>query len=255
MTNDLNRIAEDDQLLDALGRGETPAGADRVAALLGEWRAALPETVSVPARPTRRRVRRSLVAAAVVLIAAGGVTAAAEHAEPDSPLWPVTRLLYSDLADSRAARQAADEAVTVAAEAIEGGRYGHATDLLDQADALVAQVDDPSTAEQLRSRIATVRAQIATATAEVTDGAAEGTPEVPLPPPADPPPTGAVSPPPVTPEPAPGDRSGTGREHDPGHEPGGGPGNRPVDPPGHGPPPGVLPTVPGVPIPEVDPGK
>lgn len=245
----MTRIAEDDQLLDALGRGEAPDGEDQVAALLGEWRAALPETCPVeelPDGPPRRRVRRSLVAAAVVLVAAGGVTAAAERAEPGSPLWPVTRLLYDDLADSRAARQAADEAVTVAAEATEGGHYDRAAELLDQADALVVQVDEPETADQLRGRIAAVRARIATATSAVPEGIPGGIPgripeEIPEAPATDPPPADHGPPPAATPEPSPG----------PDNSPENGPGNGH----GNGPPPRVLPTVPDVPVPGVGPGE
>ena len=247
MTDDLTRLAEDDRLLDALGRGERPAGGDEVAALLGEWRAALPETCQLPVRPPRRRIRRSLVAAALVLIAGGGVAVAAEHAEPDSPLWPVTQVLYGDLADSRAARQAVDEAVTVATTEIEGGHYDRATELLDQADALVAEVDEPAIAEDLRNRIAEVRAQLASAaggmTAKATDGIEEPAEEVPSAPAVTaPPPTGNGSPPTDTQEP-----ESDNRRPDPGHSP--------VNPPGHGPPTGVLPTVPDLPTPGNGQGK
>jgi hypothetical protein len=246
VTDDLTRLAEDDRLLDALGRGERPDGDDQVATLLGEWRAALPETCPMPVRPPRRRIRRSLVAAALVLIAGGGVAAAAEDAEPDSPLWPVTQVLYGDLADSRAARHATDEAVRVATTEIESGHYDRATELLDRADALVAEVDEPATAEHLRNRIAAVRAQLASAaggtTAEATEGIEEPAGKVPSPSTAvDPPPTGNGSPPTDTPEPGPDDRP------DPGHSPG--------NPPGHGPPTGVLPTVPGLPTPGIGPGR
>ncbi len=252
---DLTTLAEDDQLLDALGRGETPNRDDAVAALLGDWRAALPETCPVeegPGRPRRRR-GRLVVAAAVALVAAGGgVSAAAEHADPDSPLWPVTRLLYSDLADSRAAGHAADETVTVAVEATENGHYDQATELLDQATTLVAQVAEPEAAQQLRNRIATVRAQIAAATREAT-GVPEGTTETPVPPAVDVPSPNSTPPsPPVTIEPrnetggdGSGDNSGESGDSGGGH---GGDRNYP-DRPGNGQSPAVpaLPTVPTLP--------
>jgi hypothetical protein len=259
----LTTLAEDDQLLDALGRGETPNRDDQVATLLGDWRAALPETCPVkegPGRPRRRRGRLVAAAAVVLVAAGGGVSAAAEHADPDSPLWPVTRLLYSDLADSRAAGHAADEAVTVAVEATENGRYDQAAELLDQAATLVEQVDDPGAAQQLRNRIAGVRAQIATATGAVTDGGVsehgvsdgvadgvtdggvtEGIPETPVPPSVNVP--SPSSSPAVTTEPG-GDNGDDDSDNDGGDNSGG---NR-DDPvrPGNGQSPAVpaLPTVP-----------
>jgi hypothetical protein len=248
----LTTLAEDDQLLDALGRGETPNRDDAVATLLGDWRAALPETCPVkegPGRPRRRR-GRLVVAAAVALVAAGGgVSAAAEYADPDSPLWPVTRLLYSDLADSRAAGHAADEAVTVAVEATENGHYDQATELLDQAATLLEQVAEPEAAQQLRNRIASVRAQLAAAAREATT-VPEGTTETPVPPAVDVPSPSSTPPsPPVTIEPrneTGGDSSGDSS----GGDNGGGNRNDP-DRPGNGQSPAVpaLPTEPALPDP------
>jgi hypothetical protein len=269
----LTTLAEDDQLLDALGRGETPNRDDQVATLLGDWRAALPETCPVkegPGRPRRRRGRLVAAAAVVLVAAGGGVSAAAEHADPDSPLWPVTRLLYSDLADSRAAGHAADEAVTVAVEATENGRYDQATELLDQAATLLEQVDDPEAAQQLRNRIASVRAQIATATGGVTEGGISergvsdgvsdggvtgGVTETPVPPSLNAPsPSSTPSAPALTTEPG-GDNS-DGNGDDNGDDSNGGNRDEP-DRPGNGQSPTVpaLPTVPTQSGPAVGGGK
>ncbi|MPZ86055.1 MAG: hypothetical protein GEV28_39080 [Actinophytocola sp.] len=181
---DLTTLRDDDQLLDQLGRG-APADGD-VEEMLAGWRAGLPDagptdrhlldavTATVTGRraarrrrehasrrrgaPNRRRTARvSSSAAAAVLIAGGTVTVAAAHAGPDSPLWPVTRAVYGDLAESRVARDGAIQAVSDARTEAGRGHYPEAERLLAVADSLVVKVHEPADARRLRLDIATVR--------------------------------------------------------------------------------------------------
>jgi hypothetical protein len=109
--------------------------------------------------PIRRRRRRSRVlagiAAAVVLVVAGGLVAAA-NAGPGSPLWPITRVVYPDQADTLAAEHTIGQARKAAAE----GRYDDARRLLDLASAQVAKVRDPKQAARLRAEIDEIRRSI-----------------------------------------------------------------------------------------------
>jgi len=97
-----------------------------------------------------RRWSRILVgiAAAVVLLVAGGLIGAA-NAGPGSPLWPLTRVVYPDQADTMTAEHTIAQARQAAAE----GRYDDARRLLDQAGAQVAKLRDPRQAARLRAEI------------------------------------------------------------------------------------------------------
>ncbi|HEY0454120.1 hypothetical protein [Actinophytocola sp.] len=177
---DFATLRDDDYLLDRLGRGEPAAG--DVERMLAGWRAGLPAagpvdprlldavtaaiTAPGPAKrrrsaAKRRRPRRvarvSLSAAAAVLVAGGTVTIAAAYAGPSSPLWPVTRVMYGDLAESRAARDDADRAVSDAKTEADQGHYPEAARLLAVADSLADKVNEPTDEHRLRTDIATVR--------------------------------------------------------------------------------------------------
>jgi len=179
---DLTTLHEDDLLLDQLGRGEEPTNSGTVAATLSQWRATLPEAgppddqllaaamaaVRRP-RPPRRWVRGSTIAATALLLACGAVTAAAEHAGPGSPLWPVTQLLFHDQAEARAAADATAHAIAEARAAIGDGRFGQASRLLDDAASLVERVDDRADANRLSAEIAALRARIPAGTGETDD--------------------------------------------------------------------------------------
>lgn len=207
----LGRLTEDDLLFDQLGRGEQPAERDDLVAALAEWRAALPDAgptddeldaAAVSAvrrsRRTARWARRSLVLATAGLLTFCGLTAAAHSAGPASPLWPVTTLLYPDLAESRAAADAAGRAVADARAAIEDGRYEPASRLLDHAWSLVDQVDEPASSDRLLATIAALRAEIVarrdtqppSGPGDPGSGARNSLPNVPQPAPS-PPPTSA----------------------------------------------------------------
>lgn len=165
---DLITLHEDDLLLDQLGRGEEPPNSGSVATLLFQWRATLPEAgppddqllVAAVRRPRGRWVRGSTIAATALLIACGAVTAAAEHAGPGSPWWPVNQLLFHDQAEAPTAAAATAHAIAAARAAIGDGRFGQAARLLDDAAALVERVDDQAAANRLRAEIAALRARL-----------------------------------------------------------------------------------------------
>jgi hypothetical protein len=178
MTNpDLRTVREDDRLLDRLGRGEPVRGpvrgssrgsarGDDVEAMLAAWRRSLPVARPADPRllaaitrkpvPKRRLSRTSIGIAASFLLIGGGVTSAAAFAQPDSPLWPVTRFVYGDLADSRQALATATQVLAEARIAAEQGRYDEAARLLATAEALADKVDSGA-ADRLREEIAGLR--------------------------------------------------------------------------------------------------
>ncbi len=233
---DIVRVTTDDLLLDALGRGERPRDGDEVAAMLAAWRSELgaehdePGVAVVAPVPTRkvRRLSRIAVAAAAALVAGGGLTvAAASGANPDSPLWPIARVVFPERADVAAAEHAIDEAREAAAQ----GRLGDASRLADEAESLIGKVRSPHDAQRLRAELDEVRRMIAGA-------------------PANPPGVGTATPAPgVTPAPGPSATGGTG----PGGAPGGGAGTPglplPTLPGGGGLPSLPLPTTPSLPLP------
>ena len=226
----------DDQLLDRLGRGEWIEPRDDVEAMLSAWRQDLPAAgppdpvllaaVTAPAvRPKRRMSRASLGIAASVAVLSGGVMAGAAYAKPDSPLWPVTRFVYGNLAESRMALNEADHALAAARTAAAQGHPADAARLLTTASRLAAQVDEPADAQRLRAAIAELRDELRTGT-RTTAGPAGAKPTeslgvAPPPPgPGDPPgPTGG-EPGPRDGGPHPGPQPGADDHHD---EPGGDP--------------------------------
>ncbi|HEX6970182.1 MAG TPA: hypothetical protein VF174_15410 [Micromonosporaceae bacterium] len=175
---DVEALTRDELLLDALGRGEPASDGDEVARLLAAWRADLvgdttgdvekppPAARRARSRPpgrrdrigTGRRSHRILLAAAGLLVALGGMlTAAAGSAGPDSPLWPITRLVYEERAESRLAQRDARVIIERARQAVAEGRYTDAEHLLDDAAELIGRVRDPQTADRLLAEVAVVR--------------------------------------------------------------------------------------------------
>jgi hypothetical protein len=172
---DLAALHEDDLLLDRLGRGEEPVDGNAVASALSRWRAALPSgdpagpqddellaAALARVRPPRagRIARRSAILSAVAVLAFGAVAAAAERAGPGSPLWPLTELMFHDHAEARAAADAAADSVNAARVSIDGGSYGQASRLLDDAEASVARIGAGAEADRLREEIEALRALI-----------------------------------------------------------------------------------------------
>jgi hypothetical protein len=187
-------LARDDELLDALGRGELPDEGDEVMVMLAAWRSdvtdpdayerartplraaapaldiELPDTpvldIAMPNVSRRRSPRRLrlAIAAAMVAVAAGGTVVAAASTTQDSPLWPITRLLYPQ----RAERIAAEDTLAQARQAISEGRRDDAQRLLQQADTLISQVDDPGDRASLLAVLAQLRQLLSSVTGATT---------------------------------------------------------------------------------------
>lgn len=156
---DLVAVQADDELISALAAGMTVSAPgvggydadDQVAALLAAWRSdvdaePIPElvdldtgasTVGAASRPQRRR--RHLVsiaaAAAIVVLSAGGVGVGAQSAEPGDTLWGVSRVLYSERAESLEAAERVEVRIAEARDALASGRPEVAAQALAQAQA------------------------------------------------------------------------------------------------------------------------
>jgi hypothetical protein len=171
---DIATVAADAELFEALAAGRPVPADDDVAAMLAAWRADLvddlptvrapvmaPPVTGPPASviPMRRRSRARLAAAvAAGVVALGGVTtAAASVAGPDNPLWPITRVLFPERADSRVAQQEAEQTIDRAREAVAESRYSDAEKLLDEATALIGRVEDQDVARTLLAEVEAIR--------------------------------------------------------------------------------------------------
>ncbi|NJP33572.1 anti-sigma-D factor RsdA [Micromonospora thermarum] len=165
---DLAAIARDDELLDALGRGDPAPEGDDLAAMLAAWRDDLgeavdddpvrPATPALPAvRPRRVRLGRPLVrvAAAVVVLAgvATGLGIGSRDAGPSSPLWALTQVLHPEQAEVRLI----EDTIRQARSALAAGRPDEARDLLDEALRRLTSVEDPSTVRRLAAEIDALR--------------------------------------------------------------------------------------------------
>jgi hypothetical protein len=251
-TPDLTVIAADDALLDTLARGEPAPDDDKLAGVLAAWRADLDddqpadfdvaamlaelpdETESqgdpvpvqaVPSAAPRRwrpgpRARRYLTGLAAAGLLVGGLALGAGQAGPESPLWPITRVLYPERSDLRLA----EHNIGLAREAAAAGRYADARRTLDKAAGDVERVDDPELAGRLRAQIEEIRRTLPPVDAVVPDPVIP-TPSVPVSPPATVPATPPAGGQPGVPPP-----------------PGGGTNPQP---PGEG----VIPDVPDIPVP------
>ncbi|HEX5598611.1 MAG TPA: hypothetical protein VFX61_21715 [Micromonosporaceae bacterium] len=194
---DVVTVTRDELLLSALGRGDPPPAGDTVGVLLAAWRAELntdlptddplpsgapgeanpvplrsaapsaenPPAAVAPVAPvaqgrrlgTGRRTRFLVAAAVAGLAFTAGLATAAANAGPESPLWPITQLVYEERADSLLAQRDAEEALDRARTAAAEGRYTEAVRLLDEAAVLIDRILDPSVAHQLRGELAALR--------------------------------------------------------------------------------------------------
>lgn len=171
---DLAQVAADEALLTALGGGSPAPDEDDLAGLLAAWRADLDtdlpdfelptfddlddplseETVQLPVRRRRgTRLTRLLTGVAAALLLLAGLAVGAGRAGPDSPLWPLTRVMYPEQADVRAAQHE----IAAARSAARAGQVDEARRHLDQATGLVDQIRDQAVAKRLRDEIAEVR--------------------------------------------------------------------------------------------------
>ncbi|GGM78626.1 anti-sigma-D factor RsdA [Dactylosporangium sucinum] len=197
---DLAAVQADDVLLDALGRGEPAPDGDDLAGLLAAWRADLdtdlpPDGIStgdilnvpvetVPVEPDaddevaepvplRRRgtaLRRAFAGVAAAALILGGLALGAHRSGPDGPLWPITRVLYPQVVDTRAA----EHAIAQAADAAAAGRYDEARRLLDTATGYAQQVGDPATRQRLLDQIDELRRSLPAAPAPTAQPSSTG---------------------------------------------------------------------------------
>jgi hypothetical protein len=179
-------LLRDDQFLDALGRGESPAAdGDQLLLALAQWRteigaklptvdvvlraAAIPEIGWQPAPPrsrrrsrARRTARLAAVVAGITAVLGGGLTAAAAAAQPGSLLWPITEIVYGDHASSVLAVSDLHATLGQAREAIAQQRYADAETLLTRAEDLIARVLPGTERDALVKELAEVRALLKT---------------------------------------------------------------------------------------------
>ena len=164
---DLAAVQADDALLDALrGPNPSPEGSDaRLTQVLMAWRdevdtepvIQLVDTdtaLAVVARARRPEPRRGGVlvpfaaAAAVLAIALSGVGVGARAAEPGDRLWPLTKVLYTDVAESKEAAVTAQARLKQVSDLLAQGRVNEALIVLEQVpDELAAVAPDEGRAE------------------------------------------------------------------------------------------------------------
>lgn len=144
---DLVAVQADDELISALAAGMSVSAPgvggydadDQVAALLATWRAEvdaqpLPElvdldtamgTVQAASRPPGRRARHLFplaAAAAMIVFTIGGVSVGAADARPGDTLWGVSRVLYSERAESVEAAERVEVRIAEAKDALTRGQ-------------------------------------------------------------------------------------------------------------------------------------
>lgn len=163
---DLVAVQADDELVNALRAGMAVSAPgvhgydadDHVAAILAAWKAEvdaepIPELVDIDmamaaiesGRPsTARRTRRHLApvaaAAAFVVLAIGGVSIGSASSQPGDALWAVSKVLYSQRAQSVEAAARAETRISSAKQALAEGQPVVAAQELQQAQADLASV-------------------------------------------------------------------------------------------------------------------
>ncbi|MEJ3653979.1 anti-sigma-D factor RsdA [Actinomycetes bacterium KLBMP 9759] len=143
---DLVAVQADDELINALAAGMAVSAPgfggydadDHVAAILAAWRAEvesepLPELVDIDtaiatiqkgARPRSRGIRHLApvaAAAAFVVLAMGGLSVGSYNAQPGDALWGVSKVLYSERADSVEAAARVQDRIDNAKKALLNG--------------------------------------------------------------------------------------------------------------------------------------
>jgi hypothetical protein len=209
-------VSRDDELLDLLGSGGHPATTDPVIEALYAWRLDLSTGLDRSALVTRNghrhngRIRsgtarrdertqsgedgtghrgrhrrrpgqrRSTIAAVAVGLSAGlsGVAVAAADAGPGSPLWPITKVIYSDTAAERQAEADAEAALDRAKQALAEGRVKDAERYLDEANRRAGAVGSHES-DKLRDDLDAVRLQIEQKQTDTSVTEPSDTPEAP----------------------------------------------------------------------------
>jgi hypothetical protein len=191
---DLSGIQADDALLDALGGKDPDRVGDLVQddlnALLLAWRhdvdsQAVSDLVDTDtavatiaaARPQQRTRHRFLIplasAAAVLAIAFTGVSLVARDAQPGDALWGLTRVLYSDHAQSIEAAVAVNTDLEAARAALREGRVNEAKDALSKAGDQLPKVSADDGHVDLSQKHTELLEQVATT--PITAGTPAGT--------------------------------------------------------------------------------
>lgn len=155
---DLVAVQADDELINALAAGMSVSAPgvsgydadDRVAAILAAWKAdvdanPIPELVDVDtavstvlaARPPSGRARHLVpvaAAAAFLVLAIGGLSVTSYNAQPDDALWGISKVLYSERAESVEAAARVEERIGNAKDALAAGQPVLAAQELAQAE-------------------------------------------------------------------------------------------------------------------------
>jgi hypothetical protein len=213
---DLAAVRADDALLDAIagGAGLGAFGShedvfgrpgqddDELAAILAAWKAdieadPMPELVSLDEaseaveagheardRRTGRAKRRMpfAVAAAAVAIALAGFTVAVHSAQPGDTMFGLTKVLFSQQAESAQKAKTAHDTIVAANTAIRQGKPADAQSLLQSAAGqiqAVQPVDQPPLQQQREEALKSLAAQPPAESASPTTApsASSGTPE------------------------------------------------------------------------------
>jgi anti-sigma-D factor RsdA-like protein len=213
---DLAAVRADDALLDAIagGAGLGALGShedvfgrpgqddDELAAILAAWKAdieadPMPELVSLDEaseaveagheardRRTGRAKRRMpfAVAAAAIAIALAGFTVAVHSAQPGDTMFGLTKVLFSQQAESAQKAKTAHDTIVAANTAIRQGKPADAQSLLQSAAGqiqAVQPVDQPPLQQQREEALKSLAAQPPAESASPTTApsASSGTPE------------------------------------------------------------------------------
>lgn len=144
---DLMAVQADDELINALSAGMSVTAPghggydadDHVAAILAAWKAdvdadPIPElvdldtavaTVRAASRPASGRARHLApvaAAAAFIVLAIGGLSVGSYSAQPDDALWAMSKVLYSERAQSVEAAARVETHITAAKQALVEGK-------------------------------------------------------------------------------------------------------------------------------------
>ena len=188
---DLVAVQADDELISALAAGMSVSAPgvggydadDQVAALLATWRnevdsEPLPElvdldtamaTVRAASRPPGRRARHLFplaAAAAMIVFTIGGVSVGAADARPGDTLWGVSRVLYSERAESVEAAQRVEVRIAEAKDALTRGEPDAAAAALAAAEEDLVGVR----AEEGLAELAEVQSFLEAKAAETPEG-------------------------------------------------------------------------------------
>lgn len=172
---DVAAVRADDALLDALSRGQMPAGGEsdgadhQLAAMLAGWRyeidsrplplhptvdeveAEIAKVGAASARRTAfRRLRYVAGAAAVAVVAFGAVTVLAEKSAPGDPLWDIKKTMFGSAASATLASSSAQTNMEKAEEALAGGDRDKAAQYVAAARAEVPKLDSADAKQRIQ---------------------------------------------------------------------------------------------------------